>query len=268
MTEALGPDELAYYGDGAFYDAEYVHIRSDIPFYESIAAAGEGPILELAAGTGRLTIPMALASRHDVVGIDVAPAMIEEANKKRGLLDESVRARLRFEVADMRHARLGTSFDTIVLAFNTLMHLLDDGDVDACLSTAREHLSEKGLFHLDVLNPHGGLVTSRDRESRYDPQQMIDPRTGSRYVVTENNAYDPRTQINVLTFYYRRADRDGRPMGDELKRSVRLRVFYPRELELLIRRAGLEIAGDFDDFSKNPFSARGGRRILALRRAR
>ena len=47
------------YSDGAWYDAEYVHIRADVPLYRSIAREARGPILELAAGTGRLSFPMA-----------------------------------------------------------------------------------------------------------------------------------------------------------------------------------------------------------------
>ncbi|MBI2379064.1 MAG: class I SAM-dependent methyltransferase [Deltaproteobacteria bacterium] len=264
MSEpALGPDELAYYGDGALYDAEYVHIRSDIAHYEGVARRSRGPILELAAGTGRLTFPMALATDQEVVGIDVVPGMIEQARKKRELLGEEVAARTRFELADMRRFDLGQRFDSIVLAFNSFMHLLEDEDAEACLSCVVGHLAPGGRFHLDLLNPHGGLVTRRDPEARYDPQQMIDPRTGARFLVTENSEFDPRKQVNVLRFFYRRVDKAGRPFGEETSRAVRLRVYYPRELDTILRRAGLSIVEDFDDFAHTqPFSGQGGRRVL------
>jgi len=43
-----------HYGDGAWYDAEYVHIRGDVPYYAGVAGATNGAILELACGTGRV----------------------------------------------------------------------------------------------------------------------------------------------------------------------------------------------------------------------
>jgi 2-polyprenyl-3-methyl-5-hydroxy-6-metoxy-1,4-benzoquinol methylase len=39
-------------------------------FYRKLASCTGGPVLELACGTGRLTVPLALVG-HDVVGLDV-----------------------------------------------------------------------------------------------------------------------------------------------------------------------------------------------------
>lgn len=257
--------ERDHYGDGVWYDAEYVHIRADIPYYERVARETDGSILELACGTGRLSIPMAEAGA-EVLGVDIAESMIARAQDKRAALPEGVRRRVAFRVGDMRTIRVGRKFDAVVLAFNTLMHMVEDDDLLATLATAREHLVDGGLFHFDLHTPYPKLP-EREPDARYDPQQMIDPRTGERFIVSENHAYDARLQLNTMSFFYRRADANGEPHGPEERADVVLRVIFPRELDYVLRVSGFEVVGDFDDFERSvPFSGRGGRRVVMARK--
>lgn len=251
---------LDHYGDGAWYDAEYVHIRADRPLYQAIAREASGPILELACGTGRLSFPMAEAGAT-VVGIDLAPAMLRQARRKLRQAPPEVQSRLRFEEADMRALDLGQRFDRVVLGFNTLLHMLEDKDLFALLDGVKRHLAPGGRFHFDIFTPYPGLG-ERDPEGRYDPQQMIGP-DGERWIVAENNTYDPRRQVNHMRFYYRRPGPDGEPTGQELHTEVSLRVIYPRELELLLRTAGFEILAEYEDYARSQaYTAKAGLRVV------
>ena len=166
----------------------------------------------------------------------------------------------------MRTVRLSRSFDAVVLAFNTLMHMTSDEDLGGALETVRAHLRPGGLFHFDLHTPFPELLT-RDPDARYDPQEMIDPKTGDRYVVSESNEYDARTQINRMYFYYQRVDRDGRPVGSEMRSVLELRVIFPRELDRWLFTAGFEVAGEWDDFDRStPFSGKGGRRVVVAKK--
>jgi len=257
-------EEVKYYEDGVWYDAEYVHIGIDIPYYAGVAAQAGGPILELACGTGRLTIPMVQVG-GDVVGVDIVPAMIEQANAKKVQLFPAEQERIEFILGDMRHLRLDRKFKAVIIGFNTLMHLTEDEDLAATLDTVREHLDEDGKFYLDFHMPPPGMPIRQDPNGRYDPQEMIDPRDGRRYVVTENNQYDARQQITVLRFFYQEVDQDGQNIGDEFIRTLRLRVIYPREMDLWLKNHGFEIVEDWDDFEKStPFTAQGGRRVMVV----
>lgn len=251
-----------YYADGEWYDAEYVHIGGDVPYYEKVARETEGMILELACGTGRLTFPMVAAGAR-VVGIDNAKGMLSRAHARREDLPPSQRLSVEFLQGDMRTFRSDRRFEAVVLGFNTLMHMLEDDDLLATLHTARAHLGEEGLFHLDLHTPLPEITRPRDPDGRYDPEEMIDPRDGKRYIVTENNTYDPRRQINQMRFYYQQVDADGRDVGPERCAVVELRVLFPRELDLFLRLAGFEVVGDWDDFERTTrFSGGGGRRVM------
>jgi len=263
----LDADALEHYRDGAWYDAEYIHIGGDVPYYTRVASETEGPLLELAAGTGRLTLPMARATPFEVVGLDLSTGMIARAEEKAKALPQPVQARLRFVAGDMRIARLGREFEAVVLAFNTLMHMTEDEDLEAMLETVRVHLRPTGLFHLDLHTPYPAMLTDRDPAGRYDPQQMIDPHTRERWEVSENSRYDPRRQINTMSFFYRRVGATGTPFGPEKQLDLSLRVIFPRELDRWLSAGGFEVVGDWEDFGRAlSFSGRGGRRVLACRK--
>ena len=51
------------------------------PFYREEACRAAGPVLELACGTGRLTVPIA-HDGHEIVGLDASPTMLDAAHSK------------------------------------------------------------------------------------------------------------------------------------------------------------------------------------------
>ncbi len=250
------------YDHGAWYDAEYRMIRADLPLYRAIAREATGPVLELAAGTGRLSFPMAEEGAM-VLGIDRSPAMLAEANRKLTARPELGR-RLSFALGDMRSLDLGARFDRIVLGFNGLMHLVDDDDLLATLDGVRRHLARGGRFHLDLFTPFPQLP-DRDPDGRYDPLPMVDPETKERWIVTESNRYDPRQQVNCMRFHYRRAGPGGAPVGPERTIEIPLRVWFPRELDAFFRWSGLAIDREYEDLSRSrPYSGHGGLRYLEV----
>src|SRR5919201_4742048 len=58
------------------------HLTEDVAFYIDLAREAEGPLVELAVGTGRVAIPIAQATGRSVIGIDSSPAMLEQARAR------------------------------------------------------------------------------------------------------------------------------------------------------------------------------------------
>src|SRR5436189_2242504 len=68
-----------HYADAALYDYEYRRRRADVTFYRELARGRlgtHGHILELGAGSGRVTVPLARAGYH-VVALDQSAAMLD-----------------------------------------------------------------------------------------------------------------------------------------------------------------------------------------------
>ena len=65
------------------YDEWSAAMTADIAFYVGLAREADGPLVELAVGNGRVSIPVAQATGRPVLGIDSSPAMLEQARAPR-----------------------------------------------------------------------------------------------------------------------------------------------------------------------------------------
>ena len=76
------------------YDAFYHHapapIAGDVDFYEGLARATGGPVLELACGTGRIALPLAERGL-DITGVDASDGMLAIAERKSAALPVAAR---------------------------------------------------------------------------------------------------------------------------------------------------------------------------------
>jgi ubiquinone/menaquinone biosynthesis C-methylase UbiE len=75
--------EEPLYRDGRHYDIQNLHLTEDFVFYLHHAKQFGSPILELACGTGRITIPI-VQQGFEIVGIDKSEKMLSRAKKKSG----------------------------------------------------------------------------------------------------------------------------------------------------------------------------------------
>src|SRR5438045_7229668 len=77
-------------------------VDADIPFYVGLAHEADGPLVELAVGTGRVAIPVARETGKPVVGIDSSRGMLAQARLRAA--EEGVELDLR--EGDMRELEL------------------------------------------------------------------------------------------------------------------------------------------------------------------
>jgi SAM-dependent methyltransferase len=200
-------------------------------FYVAAASRGTS-VLELACGTGRLTLPLAEAGL-DVTALDRSTAMLGAARRKPGA--DAIAWRL----GDMTNFALGRTFDTIVLAHNSLLHLHDASLIAACFERVRAHLAPNGRFVFDVFNPRIALL-AQAAGTRTRFATLADGR------VAELSAdYDAAAQVNRSTIFV-----------GELEIPLHLRCIFPQELPLLVERAGLVLESRHGNFAGAPFEAR------------
>jgi len=101
------------------YDEWSAPMTDDIPFYVELARAANGPLVELAVGSGRVAIPVAQATGRRVIGIDASPAMLDQARARAA--EAGVQLDLR--LADMRDLTLDERAALIYCPYRALLHL-------------------------------------------------------------------------------------------------------------------------------------------------
>jgi ubiquinone/menaquinone biosynthesis C-methylase UbiE len=70
-----------YAGFADIYEEWSVVMTEDVPFYVDLAREADGPVVELAVGTGRVAVPVAQAIGRRVIGIDASQAMLAKARR-------------------------------------------------------------------------------------------------------------------------------------------------------------------------------------------
>src|SRR4051812_4768658 len=139
-----------HYADAALYDYEYRRRRADVTFYRELANQRRADrVLELGAGSGRVTIPLARDGHH-VVAVDQSKAMLGKLRARVAALSQSAAARVKVVAGDLRDFSVGGKFPLVIAAFNVLEHLYTRGELDACLRRVSAHLAPGGAFAFDV----------------------------------------------------------------------------------------------------------------------
>ena len=146
-----------YYSDKgastAFYDvvtATDRFLAGDLETYARLLPPASR-VLELGAGTGR--VAFALAARgHQVTGLDIAPAMLAQAEAKRTALTHEISSRVSFVRGDMTSFALGETFDAVFCTYFALAHLPVGAAWTRTFGAVARHLAPEGIaaFHLPV----------------------------------------------------------------------------------------------------------------------
>lgn len=244
-------DGTEIYWDADQYDAFNDPDSGDEAFYLAAARRARGPVLELACGTGRLTLPLAKAGL-DVVGLDAAAPMIARAGAKARAAGLDVE----FLRADARRFRLGRRFKLVFMAFNSIQHFGRRADFEALCACVRRHLAPGGRFVFDAFSPDPRYL-SRDPEEELPVAYYDDPAGGGKVLVNELYSYDKAAQTSRLTWRYRR-ERDGRTVVKKLN----LRCFFPEELLALLHYNGFRVVSRRGGFRNEPFGQDSPRQVL------
>ncbi len=247
------------------YDLDLQDDPGDLDLLLALAARADGPILELAAGTGRLTVPLAQAG-YDVTGVDTDPAMLARARDRADAAGRDVARRVRLVDADGRIVRLADAggFALAIIPLNSIFLMGSRADQAAAVATLAEHLAPGGLAMVDAWLPDAEDL------ARYDGRLVLEwvrEDQGSGRVVTKSCSalYDATIGSVMLTTIFE----EGAP-GDPPVRWVRvdrLRLVSPDELATFAGAAGLVVetlGGDYELGDLEP----GAERVVMVARKR
>ncbi|HET9324540.1 MAG TPA: class I SAM-dependent methyltransferase [Gaiellaceae bacterium] len=223
-------DPYAPFAD--IYEEWSAPMTDDVPFYVGLALQADGPVVELAVGTGRVAVPVAKAIGRKVVGIDRSPAMLEKA---RRAADEAG-VELELHEGDMRDLSLDEPAALVYCPYRSLLHLPTWAERRNVFERVAASLKPNGRFAWNafVFDPH--IAVRMDGVAR----PHLDSKTLWEYA-----AHHPEDNRIDITVY------KGEPGQEPL--NLRLWWLTRSEWEGLIDVAGLEVEALYGWFDKTPF---------------
>jgi SAM-dependent methyltransferase len=248
--------------NATIYELEVAGYEGDLPYWLSLL--DDQPttrVLDLACGTGRITFPLAhqgrrLAEDFHVTGMDISRPLIDRANEQKIVLDEETAQAVDFLVGDMVEFDLDQHFDLIIIGFNSFMYVLDLEDQLSCLRAVRRHLAPNGRLAFDVLMPSLTYLADAERT----PAMLLEvdlaaPERGiKRFLRFATERYDAERQRDDTTYFYEIYYTDGRQ--ERFTDDLAWHMYFPREMELLMRTAGLRPTAKYGNFKRDSFARR------------
>jgi len=247
-------DQAARAALARFYDLDVADESDDVAMYLALASAIDGPVLELACGSGRIAIPLAVAG-NQVTGVDNDPFMLDRARsawQNRQPAVDAVEGRsLDLIEADMTSASLATRFDLVILGFNSILLLPDKALQQKAIQTMRRHAGRDGRVVIDVWLPTQEDLALYDGRTRTD-WTRADDATGQRVTKKTAATYDPASRrATVQTTFETPATL--------FEQSHEVRFVTADEVAEMLEIAGLQpevMAGDYAMNDYNPHSER------------
>lgn len=244
--------ENLYQHTAKLYDSDNRDIFSaDIPFYLERAKKLGGLVLELACGTGRITIPLAEAGIH-IWGLDYSPSMLDVLNRKIQHLSPAAQQRIHPVLGDMTNFSLPEKFHLIIVPFRSFQSLETDEQASRCLSCVRSHLEDGGQFIINVFKPVkeiGDWWVSSEEQLDFESELPSGEKV-TRHSIRKS--FDLEKRLLFTEFIYRLYKNDGRI--EEYRDRIRLRYFYEDDIRERIDRAGFKIVEEYGWYDGTPLN--------------
>lgn len=205
----------------AIYDTWGQGMPNDVEHYVQLAQEADGPIVELAVGTGRVAIPVARETGKAVLGIDSSAEMLAIARERAEGLP------LELRLGDMRELSLEEPADLIICPGRSLLHLGGWHDKRTVFERVTENLRAGGRFAFNAF-AFSHAVASR-----------LDGQTIDRDGIVHSLTYAPADNRIDIT-------REG---------AATLHLWWATksEWEGLIDVAGLEVEALYGGFEHEPY---------------
>lgn len=222
-------DPSPYDAIARIYDPWSSSVTEDIDFYVEEALAAGDPVVELACGTGRIAVPIALAGLR-VIGVDASVGMLEVARERAEAA--GVDALIDLRHGDLRQPPIPERVQLVLVPFRSLLHMTTEADRARALAAAYSLLEPGGRLVFDVFAPgKDDVETTHGRWLEREPG------------IFERADWDGSER--TLTLSVRR--------GEEAS-TMLLAWLSPAEWSHLLERVGFEVEEIYGWFDRRPYA--------------
>lgn len=199
---------------------------------------GEKPrlILDLACGTGSLTIEMAKRG-YDMIGIDLSTDMLSCAMEKSAKLELPVL----WVCQDMRTFELFGTMDAIICGMDGLNYIKDSTDLSKVFSLVYNYLNPGGVFIFDMSTPYK-LEKVLGNNLFYEIRDDIAYLWRNRYLKKD------KLCILDLTFFIK----ENGDIYRRIEERQEQKAWEINEVLPILEASGMELLDVFDAFTENP----------------
>ena len=207
--------------------------------------AGDGLVLELGCGTGKMTRLLAQAG-YDMIGVDYSEEMLQIAREAAWGEREPQNTDILYLLQDMREFELYGTVRAVVSVCDSLNYILKEEELLKVFRLVNNYLDPGGVFIFDLNTPY------KYREILGENTICENREQGS---FIWENFYEEEEQVNQyeLTLFIR--DREHTGLYRKYEETHVQRGYEAGRIEELLQQAGMEFIAAYDAFTREPVKA-------------
>lgn len=225
----------------------YVPVAYDMPFFLNETRKSSGEVLELMAGTGRVSIPL-LEAGIKLTCLDISAELIaifEHKLRQMGLKADIYQM-------DVCELDIPKKFAMIIIPFHSFAHIVSTSDQRKALDRIHQHLLPGGTFICTLGNP-----TLRqndvDGQLRLANRYPLEDGQGTLLLWIKEDFNPDDNQIVEAMQFFEEYDAKGILKSKRLL-ELHFRLSRKDEFEELAKAAGFKVKALYGDYSYEKFS--------------
>lgn len=194
-------------------------------------------VLELACGTGSVSLFLDELECYNVVGTDLSPQMIEKARQK----NRSMFCNVTFKVMDFLDIDLDQTFDVAFSVFDSINYLDNPQEVLTFLQQTKEVLRPGGLLIFDFTTPKNSIqaIQYLNNEEGY---------TDNNYRYFRKSSYNANEQIHENSFQIEKLGDDQETVIEKYHEIHEQRIYTLQQMLDIIDQTTYNIIAKYSGF--------------------
>lgn len=194
-------------------------------------------VLELACGTGSISLFLDELESYDIMGTDKSPEMITKAKEKNRLM----RCKVDFEVIDFLNIDLDRAFDIAFCVFDSVNYLQNSDDVLQFLKEVESVLEPGGLLIFDFTTPKNSIqaIDYLNNEEGY---------TDDNHRYFRKSSYDANEQIHKNEFRIEKLGDDEESVLEQYSETHLQKIYTLQQMLDIIDQTAYNIVAKYDGF--------------------
>lgn len=193
-------------------------------------------VLELACGTGAISLCLARFDEYNLTGTDLSPAMIEKARQKAAEQELDVQ----FRSMNFLNIDIDQKFDIVFSVFDSVNYLHDETEILKMLQGTYNILNPNGLLIFDFSTPQNSL----------EAVDYLNNEEGSfgSYRYFRKSNYDPHNKFHYNIFDIELLDNDGKTVLESFQEIHEQRVYSLDQMLSILDQTPYHQVAKYEDF--------------------
>lgn len=210
-------------------------------------------VLELACGTGAISLNLAQLDEYELTATDLSAAMIEKARLKAAQQEVMVD----FHTMDFRDIRSEDTYDIIFSVFDSVNYLHSKEEIHKMLDGCRDILNPGGLLIFDFSTPQNSL----------EAVDYLNNEEGSfgSYRYFRESRYEPGEHFHFNEFEIDKMADDGKTVLESYHEIHKQRIYSLKEMLSILEQTSYHQVAKYEGFDLVEADEKSTRVTMVLR---